>query len=150
MPGEGDRNPESNEDRLIRLSIEDAQAEERPITHQAARLIAGRIHGGQRSAVYELASSGAIDVNGIMRELVLNHMLVPALEPMYYAVARYVNHHGKRGRVEGWHELTTDEAIETALRVLENTKQVREAMHFGGMAEHFKLWELEFGDEGTT
>lgn len=51
---------ESWDERVIREGIEGATTEGRPIDNRTARYIAGQLHGGQASALYALASSGAI------------------------------------------------------------------------------------------
>jgi antirestriction protein len=51
---------ESWGERVIREGIEAAVTEGRPIDHRTARYIASQLHDGQPSALYALASSGAI------------------------------------------------------------------------------------------
>src|SRR5579872_2531555 len=52
--------PESWDERVIREGIQAAVTEGRPIDDRTARYIAGQLHGGQSSALYSLASSGAV------------------------------------------------------------------------------------------
>lgn len=51
---------ESWDERVIREGIEAAVTEGRPIDDRTARYIASQLHGGQSSALYVLASSGAV------------------------------------------------------------------------------------------
>jgi antirestriction protein len=51
---------ESWDERVIREGIEAAIRDGRPIDDRTARYIAGQLHGGQASALYALASSGAV------------------------------------------------------------------------------------------
>jgi len=113
--------PESNEQRFIRLSLERAQAIDQPLSDGAARIIAGQLHGGQITAMYSLASCGAIDQNGLSREIaidVTNLDTPDELIPWYEHVWRYAEAHSDRGPVAGWFELTRDERIAELLREL--------------------------------
>lgn len=51
---------ESWDERVIREGIEAAVTDGRPIDHRTARYIASQLHAGQHSALYALASSGAV------------------------------------------------------------------------------------------
>lgn len=53
---------------LIHEHITEALREQRPIDHATARAIAVQLHGGQSSALYALASSGAL-IDGLADEL---------------------------------------------------------------------------------
>lgn len=113
---------EHDGDKLIRLSIEEARREGEPITDQAARLIAGELHGGQATAMYSLASCGAIQLSPLLREVVLDWEdpnIDEAVKPWLRAISEYGAHHGDRGPVEGWFRLTSDEAVKAALSMHE-------------------------------
>lgn len=121
MPGE--HYPESNQQRFIRLSLERAQAEDQPLSDEAVRLVAGQLHGGQVTSMYSLASCGAIDLDGLTREITIDYTdlyLEDELVPWYEAVNQYALAHGNRGQVAGWFELTRDERITELLQELGN------------------------------
>ena len=114
--------PETDEERLIRLSIDNAAELDLPITDQAVRLIAGLIHGGQATAMYSLASCGAINMHGLEREVVLDYNDPSTVEPQISwlaAIAGYAGAHGDRGPVEGWYRLTTDAAVAERLQMFD-------------------------------
>lgn len=68
-----------------------------PLTDRDARLIAGDWHGGQRSPLYALASTGAIlpntlaDIDSLRSD-----------DSELAALRSYVVDHGVRGPQEGW------------------------------------------------
>jgi len=78
------------------------------ISDAQARTIAADWHGGQASALYSLASSGAItdpagtkfEISRDVRSLDTGRARRPLL-----ALYKYVEHHGERGPVEGWAQL---------------------------------------------
>lgn len=72
------------------------------ITDGQARRIAADWHGGQASAVYALACSGAIAREECLREL--RH----ADGPEVPALVQYIEAHGDRGPVAGWSQLAWD------------------------------------------
>ena len=115
MPGEHyTPDPESNEQRFIRLSLERARADDEPISDEAARMIAGQLYGGQVTSMYSLASCGTIDLDGLTREIAIDYTdeyLEDELVPWYEAVNRYALAHGNRGPVSDWFDLTRDERI---------------------------------------
>jgi hypothetical protein len=55
------------DDHLIHNRITEALREDRPIDHATARCIAAQLHGGQASALYALASSGALPDGFVVR-----------------------------------------------------------------------------------
>jgi antirestriction protein len=59
-PYEEEQHEESHDERVIREGIEAAAREQREIDDRTARYIASQLHEGQASALYSLASSGAI------------------------------------------------------------------------------------------
>jgi hypothetical protein len=77
------------------------------ITDSQARRIAAEWHGGQASALYALASSGAVDAdavrNEISRDIVTLEVGVARRDLL--ALDTYVRHAGERGRQEGWARL---------------------------------------------
>jgi hypothetical protein len=102
------------EQRFIRLSIERAEATDRPITDEACRIIAGQLHGGAVTSMYSLASCGAIDQAGLSREIAIdvsNVYTADELVLLYEHIWRYAAVHGNRGPVKGWSQLTHDERI---------------------------------------
>lgn len=60
--------PHLSDEELVEAEIARAVLEKRPITHSGARVIASMIHEGQLTALYALASSGAI-LEGLPDEL---------------------------------------------------------------------------------
>jgi hypothetical protein len=63
----------SEDQRAILFGIEAAKAEEREVDDATARRIASQLHGGKTSALYGLASAGAIDEERVYRELGTEH-----------------------------------------------------------------------------
>lgn len=68
-----------------------------PLTDRDARMIAGDWHGGQRSPLYALASTGAILTNTIAD---IDSIRSDDVE--LAALRAYVVAHGVRGPQEGW------------------------------------------------
>jgi hypothetical protein len=77
------------------------------IDDSIARLIASQYHGGQSSALYSFASTGAIDKANMIGDILECHMAADddenfdpaALNALYH----YVGIHGDREPVKGWH-----------------------------------------------
>ncbi len=90
---------ESWDERVIHHGIQTAVAEERPIDNRTARYIASQFHGGQASALYALASSGAI-TDEVMGELVHE---TPA-QAWIDALIAYCASRSDPGPVAGWVE----------------------------------------------
>jgi len=110
----------SHDEQAIRLGIEAARGDGRPVDDTVARVIAVLVHGGQGSALYSLASTGNLTDDRLQDELRRLHdeadektlEWVEALEA--YAATRE-----ERGPVDGWSQLwpaalepTTDAADE--------------------------------------
>lgn len=110
--------PPSNADLYIDHELHEAEADDRNINDVAAKLIAGFLHMGQWSAFYSLASSGAVDYDGLSREIVSEYdkPTTPSWMRVWYNhLGTYAVEHSGRGPVEGWHELTRDDRIERLL-----------------------------------
>ncbi|WP_163573016.1 hypothetical protein [Fodinicola feengrottensis] len=60
---------DSHDDTTIARGINTAAEHGRVIDDLTARVIAGQFHGGEGSALYSLASCGAVDAAGLHREL---------------------------------------------------------------------------------
>jgi hypothetical protein len=92
----------------IELGIYEADLEERVIDDTTARMTAAQMHGGMVTKMYSLASSGAIDSEGldgeISRDLDDEHMPEDGKRWLGY-LALYVQEHGDRGPVAGWSRL---------------------------------------------
>lgn len=74
------------------------------ISDLQARVIASQWHGGQISALYSLASCGAIRddlADEIQHELAYNRGEAPEL----YVLLKYVRFNGVRGPVDAWSSL---------------------------------------------
>ncbi len=88
---------------LVNAMIAEAERDHRPIAHPAARAIAALLHEGQTTAMYSLASCGAIsdDLSAELGRDLTN----PDEEIRRWARAlcAYADHHGTRSAVEGWH-----------------------------------------------
>jgi antirestriction protein len=99
--------PETREpwdERVISEGIEAALAQERAIDNHTARYIAGQLHGGQDSALYALASSGAI-TDSVMGELVEERAVQPpAIQEWIDSLIAYCAGRPDPGPVEGWVE----------------------------------------------
>src|ERR1051326_5021122 len=94
------------DDQLIHYHITEALREDRPIDHATARCIAAQLHGGQASALYALASNGAVS-EGLTAELDswrTNDTPVE-VEPWLDALDEYLGSRDDPNPVEGWHQL---------------------------------------------
>lgn len=95
---------ESWDERVIREGIDAAVTEGRPIDDRTARYIAGQLHGGQGSALYALASSGAIDER-VFNELDQDRTERPAVIRSWLScLTIYCASRSERGPVDGWVE----------------------------------------------
>ncbi|MGH3901709.1 MAG: hypothetical protein ACRDTA_26335 [Pseudonocardiaceae bacterium] len=95
------------DDQLIHFHITEALREERPIDHATVRVIASQLHGGQRSPLYALASSGAL-VDGLRAELDgwrADNETGVEVEPWLDALNEYLDNRDDPNRIEGWHQL---------------------------------------------
>lgn len=81
-----------------------------PMTDTAARAAAASWHDGQASALYALASAGAIDLARVDREVMstLDTLTDDRADDRAEldALLAYVHRVGDRGPVDGWHEAT--------------------------------------------
>jgi antirestriction protein len=112
-------NAESHDERLIREGIEAAGAEEREIDDCTARSIAAQLHDGQRSALYALASTGAILEDDVYRELYADlESQMPQVQQWVEALRTYCLHRGSIGPVAGWAERHAEEEQERQRRSL--------------------------------
>jgi len=95
---------ESWDERVIHDGIQAAGAEDRPIDNRTARYIAGQLHSGQASALYALASSGAI-TDEVMGELVHERTVqTTPVQVWIDALIAYCVQRPDHGPVEGWVE----------------------------------------------
>ena len=92
---------------VIRDGIESAVRENCPIDHRTARYIAGQLHGGQASALYELASSGAITARA-MNELAAERAAGQQTTPLTWidALIAYCASRPAPGPIADWVEQT--------------------------------------------
>lgn len=106
VPGATTATAESWDERLIREGIEEAVRDGRPIDDRTARYIAGQLHGGQASALYALASSGAI-LPEVFGEMDRDRTEQPAQVRVWLAsLTVYAASRGESGPVAGWAEQT--------------------------------------------
>ncbi|MGH3903839.1 MAG: antirestriction protein ArdA [Pseudonocardiaceae bacterium] len=100
-----------SDEQRIQRGIADARSEGRPIDDATARRIASQLHGGQDSALYALASSGAI-LDRLEREIAeAVQDLPPARDSWIDALLAYAEWRGEdRGPREGWATLSADDA----------------------------------------
>lgn len=96
---------------LINEAIAQAAEAGVPIDHAAARMIAAMLHDGQASATYSFASTGAIDEDRLLSEM-LTTFVHPDTEPdvkqWIDKFAQYMTSREDKGAQEGW----ADEWIE--------------------------------------
>lgn len=95
---------ESWDERVIREGIEAAVREARPIDDRTARYIAGQLHGGQVSALYALASSGAV-LAEVFNEMDMGRAEQPEQVRVWLAsLTVYCAFRGESGPVARWVE----------------------------------------------
>ena len=110
--------PPSHADLYIDHELHQAEADDRNINDTAAKLIAGFLHEGQASSFYSLASSGAVDYEGVAAEIhrdYVNPRTPTWMKTWLNHLGTYAVEHAGRGMVPGWHELTRDDRIERLL-----------------------------------
>jgi antirestriction protein len=96
--------PESHDERVIREGIEAAVLERRPIDDRTARYIASQLHGGQSSALYSLASSGAVR-SEVFAELNNGSADQPEhVRGWLTSLTVYCELRGESGPINGWVE----------------------------------------------
>lgn len=102
--------PESPDDQAIRLGLEQAMAEQRVITDEVARRIAAQLHTGQTSAMYSLASCGAVDYDRLSAEMRQETATEqdPRIRGMYSFLGLYAEANAGREPIANWYELTAD------------------------------------------
>jgi len=96
------------DDAYLEWAMTDAEVSWRNIPDVAARMIASQFHGGQSSALFALASSGAIDLEGIRYEytVIYAHPGTPEDDKRKLDhLGMYVVENGNRDPVAGWSEL---------------------------------------------
>ncbi|MFJ6416519.1 antirestriction protein ArdA [Paeniglutamicibacter sp. NPDC091659] len=94
-----------NDDHLVALAIIEAIAEEREITDAAARVMASQLHGGQWTALYELASTGSIDEERLPHEFVELYNEETAsiqVKDMVNLLGTYCINREDKGSQSGW------------------------------------------------
>lgn len=99
---------QSRDDTYIAEACRLAEEAQGIISDTAARMIASQFHGGQASAMYSLASTGAINMGGLKPELTQTYVEntdFPDEASKLEYLAIYLLHHGDRGPVDGWHTL---------------------------------------------
>ncbi|MBT8161445.1 MULTISPECIES: hypothetical protein [Arthrobacter] len=110
--------PRLTDDDLIDQAIQRARERESVIDDAAARVIAAQLHGGQASALYSLASSGAIDREGLEVELRLDAREFkhdPRVLGQLEALSAYIDNRGVDVEPRaGWHELWVKEETKIA------------------------------------
>lgn len=94
------------DDQLIHYHLTEALREDRAIDHATARCIASQLHGGQASALYALASSGAV-VDGLDAELdsCRRDDTPVEIEPWLDALDEYLGSREDPSPIEDWHQL---------------------------------------------
>lgn len=105
VDGEVLRDERPTDAELIDQEIQRVSSEYGPISHQGARVIASQLHDGQRTAMYALASSGAVNKNQLGNEI--NHVFqaegtTPQMKKWLGALYEYVEAVGDREPVPGW------------------------------------------------
>ncbi|WP_329051239.1 antirestriction protein ArdA [Amycolatopsis sp. NBC_01488] len=95
------------DEQLIHYGITEALREGRPIDHTTVRVIASQLHGGQRSPLYALASTGAL-TDGLRDELDAwreDNETGVEVEPWLDALDEYLDNRDDAAPVAGWHQL---------------------------------------------
>lgn len=98
----------SGDEQAIELGIWEADVEQRPIDHTTARMAAAQLHTGQKSALYSLASCGAVDGEGLYGEIVRAYRepeVTEQVERWLACLGMYAIEHDGRGPVRGWSRL---------------------------------------------
>jgi hypothetical protein len=100
---------ESTDERIIREAA-DRYRHGPSITDLQARVVASAWHGGQSSALYSLASTGAIrtDLGDEIRACIGHVPMQDGMstdEAALHALRLYVENIGERGYVAGWSDL---------------------------------------------
>jgi hypothetical protein len=96
------------DDAYLEWAMTNAEISWKSVDHIAARMIASQFHGGQASALYCLASTGAIDLERLRNEYIAIHADPNICEDdkrKLDHLGSYVLDHGIRGPVEGWSRL---------------------------------------------
>lgn len=101
-----DQEDHLTDEQLIHHHITEALREDRPIDHATARCIAAQLHGGQASALYALASAGAM-ADGLRGELDSwrRDETSEELEPWLDALDEYLGNRDDDGPIGGWNQL---------------------------------------------
>jgi hypothetical protein len=101
---EGEPLQPTTDERVIAAGIWEARAEDREVADDIARKIAAQLHGGQATALYSFASTGAIqDYERLRDELVADYERQPEqVREWIDCLGTYALHTGERGPVEGW------------------------------------------------
>lgn len=100
-----------SDDLLIDRGLDEAERYDRVIDDATARRASAQLHEGQASALYSLASCGAIDYEALDAEISRGREAPEVDERMkrlYRHLGSYAFHHAGRGPVEGWHQLTAE------------------------------------------
>lgn len=98
-----------SDDYLIDCGIEEADQDERLLDDATVRRAAAQLHGGQFSAMYSLASCGAVDHERLEGELRRDAELFKDDERMQRIcqhLGSYIEVNAGRGPVSDWHTLT--------------------------------------------
>jgi antirestriction protein len=122
--------PDQPEERMtdalhIELGIDLAKLEGRDIDDATARRIASLLHGGQDSALYSLASAGAIDEERLQAELgavEADENIDPPARAWVGLLGAYAINRPDKGPVEGWHLTTEDEPAHSEQESMEKPK----------------------------
>lgn len=113
------RETESPAEQYIGLEMSRAAQASRTIDDTAAKLIAGFLHSGQASSFYHLASSGAVNQEGIASEVVHDDgdpQTPDWMKTWLDHLGTYAVEHAGRDAVPGWYELTQDDRLERLLK----------------------------------
>jgi antirestriction protein len=95
---------ESWDERVIREGIEASISNDRLIDNRTARYIAGQLHGGQTSALYALASTGAIPPAAESELREERQVQPPIVQDWIDALTWYCQQREDRQPVSGWVE----------------------------------------------
>lgn len=133
-PTNEQRGPQLSDEELVNDEIARARAEQRPLSHAAARVAASMLHNGMSSPLYALASSGAL-LDGLSDELDRELRLAtehdaPEIAAWVEQLQAYVTSRDSNDPVDGWSELWLEQPVYVDTGLDENDECTECGEHF--------------------